>query len=313
LSRSFPSRTHKAAKGFLAALAASLYEVGIRHPQKGMMLRTFTPHQICQSIGWLRYQNACGCDIYIRPADSLGVVMLDDLEATAISGLRSVGLEPCTVVETSPGNFQTWIRLIHNRENRLLDIDLIRRLLGDLASQFGADRNAADWRHFGRLPGFTNRKPSRTLAGKPPFVLLRFACPIVATQGRKHLISLKRRLNISRASKTPVSPPQTFLKTLSYQDRRHRILTFNKGLPWTASPDLSRLDFMIAREMLNQGWPTAMIAQTIKDSPNLKDRKGGHMEGYITRTIDAVLRISTLSPALPISHRNINQARDLIQ
>ena len=28
-----------------------------------------------------------------------------------------------------------------------------------LAERFGTDRNAADWRRFGRLPGFTNCKP----------------------------------------------------------------------------------------------------------------------------------------------------------
>ena len=44
----------------------------------------------------------------------------------------------------------------------------------ELAKRFGGDLSSADWRHFGRLAGFTNRKPERLLQnGLPPFVRLR--------------------------------------------------------------------------------------------------------------------------------------------
>jgi hypothetical protein len=43
-----------------------------------------------------------------------------------------------------------------------------------LARRYGADPNAADWRRFGRLPGFTNCKPKyRRENGFFPYVLLR--------------------------------------------------------------------------------------------------------------------------------------------
>ncbi len=43
-----------------------------------------------------------------------------------------------------------------------------------LASRYGADPSAADWRRFGRLPGFTNCKPKyRRLDGFFPFVRLK--------------------------------------------------------------------------------------------------------------------------------------------
>ena len=43
-----------------------------------------------------------------------------------------------------------------------------------LAEKFGGDRGAADWRHFGRLAGFTNRKAKYLDAstGLYPFVRL---------------------------------------------------------------------------------------------------------------------------------------------
>ena len=42
-----------------------------------------------------------------------------------------------------------------------------------LAERFGGDLGSADWRHFGRLAGFTNPKPNRRLAsGLQPFARL---------------------------------------------------------------------------------------------------------------------------------------------
>ena len=73
------------------------------------------------------------------------------------------------MVETSPGNFQAWLR----------HILILPKLLGTFAAQtlaarYGADPSAADWRRFGRLPGFTNCKPKhRKPDGFFPFVQLR--------------------------------------------------------------------------------------------------------------------------------------------
>ena len=42
-----------------------------------------------------------------------------------------------------------------------------------LAERYGGDPHAADWRHYGRLAGFTNRKPAHTRPdGRQPYVLL---------------------------------------------------------------------------------------------------------------------------------------------
>jgi hypothetical protein len=42
-----------------------------------------------------------------------------------------------------------------------------------LVRRFGGDPSSADWRHFGRLAGFTNQKPTRRLDnGFAPFVKL---------------------------------------------------------------------------------------------------------------------------------------------
>jgi hypothetical protein len=58
------------------------------------------------------------------------------------------------VVETSLGNFQAWLK----------HATVLPKLVGSITAQtlarrYGADPSAADWRRFGRFPGFTNCKP----------------------------------------------------------------------------------------------------------------------------------------------------------
>jgi hypothetical protein len=58
------------------------------------------------------------------------------------------------VVETSAGNFQAWLK------HAIVFPKLIGAFVAQtLAGRYDADPSAADWRRFGRLPGFTNCKP----------------------------------------------------------------------------------------------------------------------------------------------------------
>jgi hypothetical protein len=106
--------------------------------------------------------------IYIRPSGEHRFTTLDDLNETSLARLAADGFNPCAVVETSAGNFQAWLE--HPRT--------FPKLLGTLAAQtlaerYDADPSAADWRRFGRLPGFTNCKPKyRKSDGRFAFVRL---------------------------------------------------------------------------------------------------------------------------------------------
>jgi hypothetical protein len=106
--------------------------------------------------------------IYIRPSGEHRFTTLDDLNETSLARLSADGFNPFAVVETSAGNFQVWLK--HPRT--------FPRLLGTFAAQtlaerYDADPIAADWRRFGRLPGFTNCKTKyRKSDGLFPFVRL---------------------------------------------------------------------------------------------------------------------------------------------
>src|SRR5438876_9587476 len=82
--------------------------------------------------------------------------------------MKRDGFGPAVLVETSPGNFQAWIN--HGKQ---LERSLSTAVAKSLAATFPGDLGSADWRHFGRLAGFTNRKEKyRHPNGHFPYVLL---------------------------------------------------------------------------------------------------------------------------------------------
>jgi hypothetical protein len=136
-----------------------------------MLLRSgWSAKHIDAVIGWLRRENARGAHIFVRPHGTHALSLIDDLSADAIAAMKASGFQPSLVVETSPHNFQAWL----NHGRIISDPYLSTQTAKELACRFGGDPSSADWRHFGRLAGFTNEKPSRRLAnGLPPFVGLR--------------------------------------------------------------------------------------------------------------------------------------------
>ena len=95
--------------------------------------------------------------------------LVDDLSKSAIDRMRTEGSsQPAAIIETSPRNFQAWL----NHGERL-SRDVGTAVARALANRFDGDANAADWRHFGRLAGFTNQKEKhRQTNGLFPFVRL---------------------------------------------------------------------------------------------------------------------------------------------
>src|ERR1700733_9787709 len=112
-------------------------------------------------------------EVLLQPAHETSgehrFTVLDDLNEATLARLTADGFNPCAAVETSAGNFQAWLK--HPA--------VFPKLIGTfaaqtLASRYDADPSAADWRRFGRLPGFTNCKPKyRKQGGLFPFVRLK--------------------------------------------------------------------------------------------------------------------------------------------
>jgi RepB DNA-primase from phage plasmid len=161
--------TRSQVKRQLAAMASDYFDIGILRPDGRMLLcEAYTFSQIEQAIQPLRRENARGAHIFVRPHGAHTLNLVDDLGVDAVARMTDAGFQPALVVETSPQNFQVWLN-----HRRTLDRNLSTWAAKELAKRFGGDLSSADWRHFGRLAGFTNQKPKRRLqTGLPPFVRL---------------------------------------------------------------------------------------------------------------------------------------------
>jgi RepB DNA-primase from phage plasmid len=82
-------------------------------------------------------------------------------QPTVIAILRAHGHDPCVVLQTSPGHLQAWIRLSASP----LEPAVATAAGKLLALAYGGDCASTDWRHLGRLAGFTNQKPARRTRG----------------------------------------------------------------------------------------------------------------------------------------------------
>jgi len=96
-------------------------------------------------------------------AATLGPIVLD-LDTTpladALRRLEAIGIEPHTIVQTSPGRHQLALMVRQTRlgrGNRAAELDRRRRLVRRLASIVGADPHAATALHRFRLPGLPRR------------------------------------------------------------------------------------------------------------------------------------------------------------
>jgi hypothetical protein len=151
-------QTYEAVERQLSAMGAEIFEggalqVGDGNKPQFMLLRTWDQKKLIASIPWLRFQNWHGGHIYVRPYGESQLTLIDDLKAEAVVRMRAEGFQPAVVVQTSPGNYQAWIK--HAEK---LDKELGTAVARELAGRFGGDVKAADWRHFGRLAGFRNTK-----------------------------------------------------------------------------------------------------------------------------------------------------------
>ena len=169
--------TLQAIRRQLSAMPNELYLIRLIRNQTHQAFpgeRLWTADQLASipTVRFLRARNREGCDVYIQPyaANQNAGYILVDLDAarpSIISDMCANGYDPCVALQTSPGHLQAWLRL------SILPLQpVVATAAGKwLAWAYGGDPASTDWRHLGRLAGFTNQKPARrTLAGYAPWV-----------------------------------------------------------------------------------------------------------------------------------------------
>lgn len=275
----------------LAALAHGRYEVGIsflrpskepgKPDEEAMMIRRWTAEEIERSIGFLKAKNLQGSHIYVRPEGPHEYTFVDDLNAAKVADMKAAGFPPALVVESSPGNYQAWVA-----HGAALDPATSTAVAKALASRFGGDPSSADHRHFGRLVGFTNRKPKHQRPdGKYPFVRIIEATGIRAPESAALIAQVRADLAVvreaeeasrlaHRAAATRTIPAGSRLKTIeqfwespAYGGDQHRA-------------DLAYATYALARGVSVQEIESAIASRDL-------GHKGGaaRQRDYIRRTI----------------------------
>jgi hypothetical protein len=119
-------KTESTVRVMLTAIEAPLYDVGVLS-ERGMLPRLdgISAAAVLDRLSLLKYRNAHGSHIYIRPSGEHRFTTLDDLNETSLARLAADGFSPCAVVETSAGNFQAWLK--HSR--------ILPKLLGTFAAR----------------------------------------------------------------------------------------------------------------------------------------------------------------------------------
>jgi RepB DNA-primase N-terminal domain len=95
----------------LDAMGAASFDLGVKRLNGTMLLRQgWGAKQVLKALLWLRRENLNHGHIYIRPAGAHGLSLLDDLTAASVARMKAEGFAPAALVESSPGNFQAWLR-----------------------------------------------------------------------------------------------------------------------------------------------------------------------------------------------------------
>lgn len=281
-------KTSQAVQRQIAAMGAQVFEIGLFKPsaqeegQAVMIPRTWDRDTLLRSIPWLRLQNADGRNIYLRPKGEHDLSLVDDLTAESVKRMKLTGFAPAVVVETSPGNFQAWLK-----HPRPLSREVSTLAARSLAEEFGGDRGAADWRHFGRLAGLTNRKPKyMNDAGLFPYVRLIEASGARYEEGERFVATI----SAEREADLVVQRKQRFESLgTGEQPPRKNIADFRLNPRYGG--DATREDLAFAIYALTHGVDTADVAATIRSRDLSHKGDDKRQAQYVERTITKAIKV----------------------
>lgn len=293
-----PFLTSQAIGRQLAAMPCELYLIRLIHRATrrafpGERLWTATQLMNLATVRFLRVRNREGCDVYIQPYTedhNAGYILvdLDHAGPTVLEAMRANGHEPCVVLQSSPANLQAWIHV-----SRMPLEPAVATAIGrKLAQLYGGDPASTDWRHLGRLAGFTNRKPERGLpSGRLFWVKVVHAWPGLAPNAGALLEAARQSPAPARLRRTPQGSRgapgvPAAVEVAAQAPETYRVwmkrLRITERFP---QPDWSIVDLWIARELLTRGTPATEVEALLRfGSPNFP-RAHGDPDDYLSRTL----------------------------
>jgi hypothetical protein len=276
------SATTTAVRQQIVAMDCEMFEVGVFQAEKpgrdaSMLLRNWDSDTLLSSVQWLERQNLDGRHIYVRPKGEHNLSLVDDLTADALAVMKREGFHPTLVVETSPSNFQAWVK-----HPEPLEKQLSTATARALAERFRGDSGAADWRHFGRLSGFFNRKLKYRDVTTGLYPLVR----LIEAEGKVYPMADHFLAKVRQCVEERLRARESFhlrTTTLPIGPKRKTIDDFRSDPRYGA--DGNRIDLAYAIYALSHGASEADVAAAIGTRDLSKKGAEQRQEDYIERTI----------------------------
>ena len=274
------------------AMIDALTSVGVREINLTLLdhhggtprYETFGPDALCRSIprvlAWAANRQR---SVIVRPVAGAinALIQLDDVRADMIERLEPVAF---LGIETSPGNFQTWVAVPSTEA----DVDFRRRLCRGA----GADPGATG---AGRIAGSINFKPKHA----PHFPQVRL---IHTAQGR---ITTRAELESLGVVAAPEPVPAIAVPPSTPTDLDSMVISFDvesrkrKPRRWPdyqrcldgaspnsdgTGPDRSRADYLWCRVAIQWGWG---VEETAEQLMELSEKAQERDDDYALRTARA--------------------------
>ena len=249
----------------LEAMPHDLFLIRLIHhasgrPFPGERLWTATQLWNPATVRFLRIRNRQGCDVYIHPyaeSRNAGYILLDldRVTPSVLETMRAHGHEPCVVLQTSPGHLQAWIHV----STFPLEPAVATAIGKHLAHAYGGDLASTDWRHLGRLAGFTNQKPQRrTPGGYAPWVKVVYARAGLARSAEALVQEALRRPAPARPQFEEAKPGRSSVAAASIDAAQaveiyQRWMQRGRIAERLASPDWSIVDLWIRSALRGSG------------------------------------------------------------
>ena len=317
--------TIEAIRRQLAAMPHDLYLIRLIHSCThrafpGERLWTATQLLHAPTIGFLRVRNREGWDVYMQPYagdQNAGYILvdLDHADGQVVERMRGNGHHPCLVLQTSPGHLQAWVHV----SEAALEPCIATVVAMQLARHYGGDPASADWRHVGRLAGFSNQKLSRrSRGGYGPWVQIVHARAGLAPQAGALIHSAMQRWrplwlagedsHTSESGIPSIDPHGAEAITVAearaiYDDCMQRWRIAQRFSP----PDWSIVDLWVARHLLRQGLVAAAVQAILQRGSPQFPRGHGNPQDYLRRTVARAafsLKGATVCGQLPSLREN---------